>query len=106
MHRQRGTVPTVVTVLHTALLPTASSTGTRNTGLLWPLASTLPQPTTALLTVSSTVYQTCPQLEHRRFRVTRSASCPFVAIAVIRDDPHAAQSNGAILLMYPATMAQ
>jgi hypothetical protein len=67
MHRPRFTLPTAVTVLHTALLPTASSTGTRSTGI--DLPHPRDQPITATLTGSSTVYQTCPQPTHRRCRV-------------------------------------
>ena len=104
MHRPRVTRPAVVTVLHTALLPTASSTGTRRTGTLLFVSGVRAQPIANKLTGSSTVYQTCLHSTHLRWRVTLSASFPFVAIALISPLPQRGHSIG-ILNMYPATVA-
>jgi hypothetical protein len=82
MHRLRGTCHRDVTVLHTASVPTAISTGTRSTGLLCPFASIRPQPTTAGLTGSSTVNHTNPQSTHCRFRTVTPGSLLFVATAL------------------------
>lgn len=105
MHRPRVTLPTAVTVLHTASVPTASSTGTRNTGTLLCVSGVRAQPITAKLTGSSTVYQTCRQFTHLRWRVTLSDSLPFVAIALISPLLQRGHSIGNLNL-YPATMAQ
>lgn len=105
MHRRRVTLRSAVTVLHTALLPTASSTGTRRTGTLLLLPGVRAQPIATRLTGSSTVYQVCRQSTHLRWRVTLSVCLPFVAIALISPLPQRGHSIG-ILNLYPATMAQ
>ena len=52
-----------------ASLPTASSTGTRKTGLLWP-SDRRAQPIRYLLTLSSSVNQACLQSAQTRLRTT------------------------------------
>ena len=98
----RCTVGIAVTVLHTASLPTASSTGTRSTGIDFPCP--LDHPTTATLTGNSTVYHTFPQPRQRRCRVIRSASLPLVLIALMSPQPQRGHSIGN-LQKYTTTMA-
>ena len=98
----RSTVGIAVTVLHTASLPTASSTGTRSTGILFPVSRL--QPTTARLTGSSTVYHTCLHCTHLRWRVTLPASLPLVLIALMSPQPQRGHSIGN-LQKYTTTMA-
>ena len=103
--RRRGTLPTAVTFVHTACVPTASSTGTRSTGTLLLLSGVRPQPTTATLTGSSMVNHVCLQSTQRRWRVTRSVWLPLVAIALISPLLHRGHSIG-IIQKYTAIMAQ
>ena len=103
MPRRRFTLRALVTVLHTAWLPTARSTGTRSTGILFPVPRL--QPITATLTGSSTVYQTCLHCRHLRWRVTLPASLPLVLIALISPLLQRGHSIG-ILNLYPVIMAQ
>jgi len=77
----RCTAKVAVTVVHNASLPTASSTGTRSTGIDLPRPRD--QPMTAMCTGSSTVYQTCLQPRQRRCLVIRSVSLPLVHSALI-----------------------
>lgn len=105
MPRPQVTVRSAVTVLHTAWLPTARSTGTRSTGTLLFVSGVRAQPITATLTGSSTEYQTCLQSTQRRCRIVLSASFPLVAIALISLLLQRGHSIG-ILNLYPATMAQ
>ena len=105
MHRPRVTLLIVVTVLHTASVPTASCTGTRRTGTLLPVSGVRAQPTATKLTGSSTVYQTCRHCTHLRWRVTLPASLPLVLIALISPLLQRGHSIGNLNL-YPATMAQ
>ena len=102
MPRPQCTVQIAVTVLHTASLPTASSTGTRSTGIDFPHPRD--QPITATCTGSSTVYQTWLQPKHRRCRVIRSDSLPLVHSALISSLPQRGQSIGK-LQKYTTTMA-
>ena len=94
--------PRRVAFRHTASLPTASSTGTRSTGIDFPHPRD--QPITATCTGSSTVYQTWPQPGHRRCRVIRSDSLPLVHSALISSPPHRGHSIGN-LHKYTTTMA-
>ena len=93
-----------MTLLHTASLPTAISTGIRSSGLLWPLARRL-HPTATGLTDSSAVNHAWPQSVHCRFRTVTFGSRLFVAtalIALLEHLWHCIANVG----MYPTTMAQ
>lgn len=94
--------PRRVTFRHTASLPTASSTGTRSTGILFPVSRL--QPTTAKLTGNSTVYHTCLHCTHLRWRVTLPVSLPLVLIALMSPQPQRGHSIGN-LQKYTTTMA-
>ena len=84
------------TFLHTASVPTASVTGTRNTGTLLPVPGVRSQPTTATLTGSSAVYQTKQHSVHFRWRITRSLPRLFVMLARISLHPQRGQFTASL----------
>ena len=104
MPRRRSTCTAGVTVLHTASLPTASSTGTLNTGLLCVDPPIRSHPTTAVLTGTSTVNHVCPQSAQNRLRTVTFGSFPFVADCRTARPEHFWHCIATIAL-YPATVA-